>query len=180
MLETLDRALSWLNRFVVGALMLGMTLLVFANVVLRYLFGVSLPWVEEVTRYTMIWICYLGAGLALRAGTHVAVEVVQEALPKPLATAVRSCIALAILAFVGSLAWYGVAYAQFAIRQTSPVLGLSLGMIYLAVPIGCTLLGLHLLIGLRRYVLKDFDLPAGAAESDPEILTLSTHGSREP
>ena len=85
-----------------------------------------------------------------------------------------------ILAFVGSLTWYGIAYAQFAMRQTSPVLGLSLGMIYLAVPIGCALLGLHLLIGLRRYVLKDFDLPAGAAESDPEILTLSTHGNREP
>jgi TRAP-type C4-dicarboxylate transport system permease small subunit len=175
LLERFDRRLVWANRFVVGALMLAMTLLVFANVVLRYLFGNSLPWVEELTRYMMIWLAYLGAGLALRAGTHVAVEILQDVMPEPAVTALRSVIAALVVVFLAAVAWYGFAYAQFAMRQTSAVLRLPLGLVYLGVPIGCTLMGIHLLLDLRRYLRRDFDVPAPAAETDPEILTVATH-----
>ncbi|MGH6917812.1 MAG: TRAP transporter small permease [Geminicoccaceae bacterium] len=175
MLERFDRGLVRANRFVVGALMLVMTVLVFANVVLRYLFGNSLPWVEELTRYMMIWLAYLGAGLALRAGTHVAVEIVQDAMPVPAVRLLRGVIAALILVFLAAVAWYGFAYAQFAMRQSSAVLRLPLGLVYLGVPIGCTLMAAHLLLGLRRYLRRDFDVPEPAAETDPEILTVVTH-----
>jgi TRAP-type transport system small permease protein len=174
-LERFDRGLVAANRFVVGGLMLAMAVLVFANVVLRYLFGSSLPWVEELTRYMMIWLAYLGAGLALRAGTHVAVEVVQDAAPDRIVTVMRGVIAALVLVFLAAVAWYGFAYAQFAMRQSSAVLRLPLGLVYLGVPIGCTLMGVHLLLALRRYVRREFDVPEPAAETDPEILTVVTH-----
>jgi TRAP-type C4-dicarboxylate transport system permease small subunit len=175
MLERFDRDLVRANRFVVGGLMLAMTVLVFANVVLRYLFGNSLPWVEELTRYMMIWLAYLGAGLALRAGTHVAVEVLQDALPELVVMVLRGVIAALVLVFLAAVAWYGFAYAQFAMRQSSAVLRLPLGLVYFGVPIGCTLMAVHLLLGLRRYLRRDFDVPEPAAETDPEILTVVSH-----
>ncbi|MCJ8520936.1 TRAP-type C4-dicarboxylate transport system permease small subunit [Pseudorhizobium tarimense] len=163
MLQKADFYFVWANKIVIGLLMLVMTILVFANVVMRYFVGISLPWVEESTRYMMIWVAYLGAGLALRAGAHVAVEVVQDMLPPTVVVRVRLILGAMILLFLLSVAWYGLAYAQFAMPQTSPVLGIPLGIIYLGVPIGCLLAAIHLLFGFRPYVDRIPHLP-GADE----------------
>ena len=53
-------------------------------------------WVEELTQYQMIWITYLGAGLALRQGRHVAVDLVGDLLPPGLRRGLRIFIGVAI------------------------------------------------------------------------------------
>ena len=73
---------KWLlraNRWVLVALMATMAMLVFANVVSRYVLNYSLIWVEELTRYLMVWVGFLGAGL-LRLGAHIAVDAFQDLL----------------------------------------------------------------------------------------------------
>lgn len=164
MLLKFDRAFTWANQVLVGSFMLIMTILVFANVVMRYLAGISLPWVEELTRYMMIWVAYLGAGLALRTGAHVAVEVVQDALPVNITRIVRTGIAIAILCFLLSVAWYGFSYSQFTMRQSSPVLNLPLGLVYLGVPIGCLFCAVHLLLGFRQYIDRVSSLEGTSSE----------------
>ncbi|KXF75899.1 hypothetical protein ATN84_18265 [Paramesorhizobium deserti] len=173
MLSKFDRASVWANQVVVGGLMLVMTVLVFANVGLRYLAGFSLPWVEELTRYMMIWVAYLGAGLALRAGSHVAVEIMQDMMPVAMTRRLRIVIAVVVLMFLVTVAWYGFQYAQFTMRQVSPVLNIPLGIVYLGVPLGCLLCAVHLVLGFRRYVDRDFHSSEIAPESPNEALTLS-------
>jgi len=159
--------------------MLVMTILVFVNVVLRYLAGMSLTWVEELARYMMIWVAYLGAGLALRAGAHVAVEIVQDVLPPALTRLLRMVIAVLMLAFLLAVAWYGLTYSQFTMRQSSPVLSVPLGLIYLGVPLGCLLCAMHLLLGFRHYV----DRASAETDLTPETSEYaspraSTEGQR--
>ncbi|CAM3687116.1 TRAP transporter small permease [Bordetella tumulicola] len=179
MLARIDSALIWLNKFILGTLVLGMTLLVFANVVLRYLGGSSLSWVEELTRYMMIWCVYLGAGLALRNGSHVAVELLQDALPKRAMHALRVAVAMAILAFLLTIAWYGFAYSSRTMMQSSAVMSLPLGLVYLAVPVGCVLSTVHLLFGFRRYVTRQFDSETPDETVDgPVPLMTAPEGGR--
>ena len=52
---------------------------------------------------------------------------------------------------LGLLVWLGWEYARFAWAQRTPVLRLSAGMIYLAVPVGCALMLVHLALIARRY-----------------------------
>lgn len=163
MLGTFDRGLIAANRAVLAILLALMAVLVFGNVVLRYFFGHSLSWVEEVTRYMMIWLAYLGAGLAFRAGTHVAVEVMQDLLPERLRHSVRWLILLLAVLFLVAVAWLGTRYALFAWRQRTPVLGVPLGAVYLAIPLGCALAVVHLLLAARRIAAKDFEAIAGEA-----------------
>jgi TRAP-type C4-dicarboxylate transport system permease small subunit len=73
MLDAAESQLVRLNRWVVIALMAAMAVLVFANVVSRYLFNFSIIWVEELTRYMMVWVGFIGSGLVLRFGAHIAV-----------------------------------------------------------------------------------------------------------
>ena len=69
-----------------------MAVLVFTNVVSRYLFNYSIIWVEELTRDMMVWVGFIGSGLVLRYGAHIAVEVFQDLLPTPAARALRAAI----------------------------------------------------------------------------------------
>jgi TRAP-type transport system small permease protein len=152
LLRRLEQAFVLLNQGLVMLMMMTMAALVFTNVVTRYVFGFSLNWAEETSRYLMIWVAYLGAGLAMREGRHVAIEYLQGLLPARLAPYARAVVALLILAFMVTLAVLGVQIAQFAWRQRTPVLGLPQGAVYLAIPIGAGLFVLHFLIVLRGYL----------------------------
>ena len=54
----------------------------FGGVVMRYLVGSPLIWAEEVQLMCFMWMTFFGAGAAFRYGSHVAVEIVVEQLPK--------------------------------------------------------------------------------------------------
>ncbi len=146
-----------LNQWLVIALMATMAVLVFANVVSRYLFNYSMIWVEELTQYQMIWIAYLGAGLALREGRHVAVDLFEESLSPRLRGILRAAIGLAILVFLVVLAVLGVQIAVFAWDQETPVLNIPAGVPYLGIPIGAALCAIHLLLVFRDFAAKRFE-----------------------
>ncbi len=150
--QRLDRLLCRANRWVLVLLLAVMAALVAANVLSRYALNHSFPWVEELTRYMMVWLTFLGAGPALRVGGHIAVESLPAALPLRAAQALRAAITLLIGATLVVMAWLGWAYADFAWEQESPVLNWSLGRIYLALPVGAVLALLHLLAVAPRWV----------------------------
>lgn len=165
-MKQFDRALTALNRATVAALLATVFLIVFANVVLRYIFGFSLSWVEELSRYLMIWSAWLAMGLALREGAHIAIDSLLAALPRDAARMLRAVVFSAIVIFAVSLIWLGSNYALFAWGQKTAVLRLSLGMIYLAIPIGALLLLIHAGLIWRRMIndAPDAEEQAQAAE----------------
>ena len=64
------KIVDWFAAFAVVA----MTLLVFFQVVNRYIIGWIVPWTEEVSRILFIWITFVGAYIALKANSHIAVS----------------------------------------------------------------------------------------------------------
>lgn len=146
-----------LNQALVIGLMAVMVALVFTNVVGRYVFNISFGWAEELSRFAMIWVTFLGAGLALRYGQLVSVDVLQTAMPTTARLALRWLAALLILAFLMALIWLGSQFVGFSWRNKTAVLRLPRGLPYLAVPIGATFLALHLLLVWRRFIHGEFD-----------------------
>lgn len=142
-----------LNRWFVVALMAVMAVLVFANVVSRYAFNYSIIWVEELTRYMMIWVGFIGSGLVLRYGAHIAVDVLQDVLPTRAAQALRVTVVVILAAAFAAMMWLGVQYVGFAWDQETPVLNWNFGLVYLAIPIGSALMLVHLLCIAKQYVI---------------------------
>ncbi len=142
-----------LNRWALIVLLGTMAALVIGNVISRYVFGHSFSWVEEATRYMMIWAALLGAGPALRVGGHIAIDTLHVALPDTGARLLRGLIVAIMAATLVVLVWLGIEYASFAWEQESPVLGWSLGKVYLALPVGAALMLVHLLLIARRWVV---------------------------
>ena len=155
-MNRLEQVLLAANRGVIFVMMAVMATLVFANVVCRYGFNFSIIWAEEVSQYLMIWIAYLGAGLALREGRHVAIELLQDRLPAALGRKLRMAVGGLVLAFLGVVTVLGFQFAVFVWNQETPVLNIPLGIPSLAIPIGTLLFALHLGFMFRGYVEKRY------------------------
>lgn len=163
-----DAAFSAANRWALVLLLGVMAALVIGNVASRYLFSHSFPWVEEATRYMMIWATFLGAGPALRVGGHIAIDSLPAALPPLAARLLRAGIVALVAATLVVMLWLGVQYAEFAWYQESPVLGWSLGRIYLALPVGAALMLVHLALAAPQWVrLGEWERVEGF---DPQAL----------
>ena len=168
-MEAFDRALVALNRWVIIVMLAAMAAMVFANVALRFLTDHSILWVEEVSRYLMIWLTFMGAGLVLRYGGHIGIDSLQEMYPRA-APALRLVIFVLLLCFFAFMVWIGVRYASRTWTQTTPVTEVPVGAVYLCIPIGFALLIVHLLLMARPYIARRQFLHD--AEFDPEAVKL--------
>jgi TRAP-type C4-dicarboxylate transport system permease small subunit len=168
MLATFDRRLLAVNRMLVIALLAAMALMVFANVALRFLTDYSILWTEEASRYAMVWLTFIGAGPVLRYGGHIGIETLEQAAPR-LAPAIRGAILALLAVFFGVMIIVGVRYAILTWAQTTPVLEVPIGAVYLAMPCGFALMLVHLALMARGYVdrrelLGDGEFDADAAK----------------
>jgi TRAP-type transport system small permease protein len=153
-MQTFERYLLGANRWALILLLAAMSVIIFVNVALRYLTDASLEWAEEVARYLMIWLTFLGAGPVLRYGGHIAVENLQDALPRAGGIALRVLVAALLFGFFGFMAWYGWLYMERTMFQMTPVTQIPFAYVYSAMPIGGVLLVVHFVLILRGYLLE--------------------------
>ena len=146
---------SWFltaNRWALIVLLAAMSMIIFANISLRYFTNESIEWAEEVARYLMVWLTFLGAGPVLRYGGHIAVENLQDSLPTAWAKALRVLIAALLFGFFGFMVWGGALYLERAQFQMTPTTQISMAWVYAAMPVGGLLLILHFFFVLRGYL----------------------------
>ncbi len=74
-MKKLSRFLDNAEENIITILLPVMCLLIFASTFFRYTKLLALPWAEEMARYLMVWIIFLGVGTAAKKGSHFAVEV---------------------------------------------------------------------------------------------------------
>jgi TRAP-type transport system small permease protein len=153
-MDRLERYIVSVNRWALILMLGAMAIIIFANVALRYLTNQSIDWAEEVARHLMIWVTFIGAGLVFRYGGHVAIDNLQDALPKKLAIAIRLVVALVLLGFFCFMVWYGILYMQRTQFQSTAATQISFAYIYAAMPVGGVLLIIHWLFIVRDYVMR--------------------------
>jgi TRAP-type transport system small permease protein len=142
------------NSWAIILLLAAMASLVFCNVALRYLTNYSIVWAEEVARYMMVWLAFIGAGLALRHGLHVAVGNLHKVLPRTGARILRLAIVVLLLGFSLVMVWQGWEYLTRMGRQLTPATRISFAYIYAAMPVGFALFAIHLSLITRHYLAE--------------------------
>ena len=168
-MQAFDTWLLRMNRWLLIIILAAMALMVFANVALRFLTDESILWVEEVSRYLMIWLTFLGAGLVLRHGGHIGIDTLQDNVPQH-AAKVRALVFVLMLGFFAFMVWIGFRYSFRTWNQITPVMQIPVGIVYLAIPLGFALLIVHLLLMARPYVTRrEFIVDP---EFDPESVKL--------
>ena len=153
-MKRLEQAFHAVNRWMLIGMLTVMSVIIFCNVVLRYSTNESIEWAEEVARHLMIWVTFIGAGPVLRYGGHIAVDNLQDALPKSVARVLRVLIAILIGGMLVFLFWFGLEYMDRTQYQLTPSTQISFAYIYAGLPVGAAMALVHWLLIVRDYVLE--------------------------
>ena len=143
-----SRLSHWLNRLsetVCCGFLMAMTIIVVLQVVCRYLLGTALTWSEEFARYGLVWITFLGAGIALKRRAHMGLQAIVGFFSPRVQYAVQVFAIISVIGFLVIAAVKGIELALFNMKQHSPAMGLPMGLVYLAIPSGCLVMLVHAL-----------------------------------
>jgi len=104
-------ALSWIDAPGILVFWL-LAVVVFLQFFTRYVLNDSLAWTEEVARYLLILVCFLGSITATRRGTHILLEFLMRMVPPRLAKALTVLSQAITLGFFASMTWIGIELTQ--------------------------------------------------------------------
>lgn len=149
-----NRLLDHLEETLIAAFMGAATLLTFVAVVLRYGTGAGISWAQELTIYLFIWMAKFGAAYGVRTGIHVGVDVLVRKLTPRRQRAVAAFALGVGVFFTAVVALLGTKFVIFSYRsgQTSPDLEWPMWIIYLAVPLGSSLMCFRFMQVLGRFL----------------------------
>ena len=156
-------------KFVIAILLAVMVVLVFGNVFLRYGFNSGITISEELSRWLMVWLTFLGAVVALREHAHLGVDTLVQALP---AAGKRVCFVASYLLMIyadwllllGS--WKQV---LIGLGDRAPATGLSVGIFY----------GAGVVFGVSAGIILIYDLVRALTGSASEAELVAVKENEE-
>lgn len=161
--DIVDKAAKFLVMVLTGATLIAILMQVF----MRYFVGQPLTWSEELARFCMIWITYIGASVAMRAKTLVAVDMFLKKMPLKVRYVLGIIGDLLMLFITGFLFYYTVLMLgnQSITMQLTPALRLPAIAVYFCLPIGYGVMSFHLIISLiKRFSGKTEEVPKSEEE----------------
>ncbi|HSB70152.1 MAG TPA: TRAP transporter small permease [Candidatus Methylomirabilis sp.] len=144
MLRALDRLLKWVLTFLIGLL----TVSIFLQVLIRFVFKYPLPWTEEISRIAFVYSIFVGAAIAVREKAHLNVDFVLVLLPAGIAQVVRLIGTALVGVFLVFVTWQGVVFVQVTGVQVTPVMQVPFRYLYLIIPSSGALMLLYLVLGV--------------------------------
>lgn len=124
------RVLSWV-LVIVFILMVTVS---FLQVVSRYVFNKPLSWSEELSRYLLVWLTFLGSWEAFRRREHIAADLITRSLSEEQRCLVDRIVEIGIFLFFVILILGSPSFLSIVLRQRSAALKIPFFWIYLACP----------------------------------------------
>ena len=142
-LERLSATLNGWIEYLLFGIGLSMTVVVAVQVFFRYGLNQSLFWSEELARYLLVWLSFLGASVAYRRKAHPGIDILQAKMPAVLQRLSAITVHLASLALFIVMIVYGYRFAYFVRLQISPALYLPKWIVFSIIPISGFILMIH-------------------------------------
>jgi len=118
----------------------------------RYVLNDSIVWAEELARYLFVWLTFVGGGLGVGRNIHVGVDSIVEMMAAKPKLIVLICVEIAIVVFVVALVYVGAQFTIFGMRQNALLLGIPMGYVYLAVPVGAAVMLANVLLNVWTHL----------------------------
>ena len=130
-----------LEEFFIIPLMFAMSIIIFIQVIMRYVFQNSLTWSEELARYMFVWLVYFAGSFTARREKHIRIDAAINLYPKKIRPYIEILSEIIVLAFSIFIAITGVTVFQKITwsGQISPANGLPMQFVYAAPLVGFVL-----------------------------------------
>lgn len=153
-LEKIIKKITTATNFVLFLIMVIMGLVLAGNIAMRFLFETPISWSNVISRYCYIYVVLLGTAISYIEGSHATFNSVYAAVPQKLKVLFNISHYLIMIIFCIILLIYGAMHVVTMWPVSSPIVPfLSIGFVYLSVPISAVIMILFLLqkiLGLKN------------------------------
>ena len=115
-------------------------LVVFSQVIWRFIFNNPFPWSEELARYLQVWIILLTSTVCIQKSKHLAIDYLTHRLSFKLQRLFKLISMVGITSYILVVIIFGIQFIILVGAQKTPALQVPIGMIYFAFPIA----GIHM------------------------------------
>ncbi|MDQ0338285.1 TRAP-type C4-dicarboxylate transport system permease small subunit [Caldalkalibacillus uzonensis] len=161
------KVLRWLDEHLEEYMLILLSVIavviVFYQVFMRYVMGDSSRWSEELARYLFIWLIYIGISYGVKRQRHISVDALSMVLSARGKVILNIIANMLFLFFAVFMVFYGYQVMMYIFDrgQTSAGLGLPMGYVYAAGPVGMALTSVrliqHLIKQFRRLLAGDLE-----------------------
>ncbi|SES19161.1 TRAP transporter small permease [Psychrobacillus sp. OK032] len=148
-----------------------MAIVVMLQVLVRFIFEqFSVPWSEEIAKYLMIWLTFIGSAIAARRAKLIAIESVIIALPEKAGKALKFFAHFVSLVFYAILFVIGIDWFQFGFTETAPVMKISKSYVYASMMVGAALMMVNTLAYLIETIHNKEDIRGAVNDDDVDLI----------
>ena len=133
------KVLDWLCDISSLIILYVTVVVIFVQVICRYVLQVALPWTEEFARYAFLWLIFLANALAERQKEHFRVSYFVEQAPRRLRYVFWAFGEILIFIFFIWLLMDSLQFVQMGKRMISTVMQLRLDWVYWGLPVAVIL-----------------------------------------
>ena len=135
--------LDHVEEFFMIPLIFAMSIIIFIQVVCRYVFQNSLTWSEEMARYMFVWLVYFSVSYTARREKHIRIAAAFNIYPKKARPYIEILSEVTGYTVFGKIAWSG---------QMSPAMRIPMQFVYAAPMIGMGLTAIRQLQCIYRRI----------------------------
>ena len=173
----LVQGLTWISIALFVVLVLVVIWQVFTRQVLRAPSG----WTTTVSQYLFIWLVLFSVAMVFGERGHVAVDFFARLMPRPAQRVTSVLVELSVLAFaLLGLVWGGIRGMSISFDQAIPGLPVTVGQMYLALPIAGVLIALFALEDLVRAARGDDMLAGDDAQTEAALQSAGADADGAP
>jgi TRAP-type C4-dicarboxylate transport system permease small subunit len=143
----------------------GFLVVVSLQVFCRFVLEVPLIWSEEAARYLFVWGAFLGAAVAIGRRDHFTISILVGSLSDRGQRLLDLLSLVLVIVFCLLLIWFGTVMSWRFIRIDSPIIPVSQGLVYAAIPL-CGLYGVLHVTARLASVLKKPESPRAGPATD--------------
>jgi len=164
----------WIISFMEGFnlfLFVLLLLLAVTQVLFRYMLMIPLPWTEELARFTLVWVTFLGAASVTRRKLHIAVDYFIAKLPVKTSRVFSLCSYSLIVVFLSTVLWGALIMMEEAAPIfTGSIPWLSQMYLYLGAVIGLSFMIFFVSLDLGREIRNARLHSRGLPKAQPSSL----------
>ncbi len=132
------RTVCLIEDTVISIMLCAMVLLVLLQIALRNIYFTGIPGAAEMVRHLVLWVAFLGAGIAAREGKHIRIDVIHRILPDGLKHVCEVLTGLFTTAVCAILFYASVQFVRtdFGLGTTIGFLNCPIWILEVIIPIG--------------------------------------------
>jgi TRAP-type C4-dicarboxylate transport system permease small subunit len=138
---------DWISFVIFWAL----AFVVFYQVFTRYILDDAAGWTEEIARYLLVCVVFIGAAISVRKNNHIQVDYFYRLMPRLMGRVVSTAVDVGRCAFLGYAIWLSYQLTSRIGGQRMAIVELPMGLVFGAMTFGFALMFWRSLGVARRH-----------------------------